>query len=386
MTGTSMKVAHLCLSNYYMDDRAYQENELIEEHARQGHQVLVIASTQVLNTERQREFVAPGRYRNDHGVDVVRLPYHPALPHRLAKSLRVHRGVYQLLEAFAPDAILFHGMCGWELLTVRRYKQAHPEVKFYVDTHTDFINSARGPVSKWGLHYLYYRPIVHRCLNAIDRVLYISALTGRFARDFYGVPDSKLEFYPLGGHPVPDDEYRRLRETIRADLAVPAHGTLFVQSGKQASHKKILEALRAFAEVPDPDFRLVIAGSLLEEVREEAEALIQVDPRVRFLGWQSPAQLKALLCAADVYLQPGSQSSTMQTSLCCRCALILEDMEGHEIYTDGTGWRVTDQAGIVAALQEIQSGAADLDAMKGRAEALARNKLDYAVLARRILH
>ncbi|MDP0498440.1 MAG: glycosyl transferase family 1, partial [Verrucomicrobiota bacterium JB024] len=107
---------------------------------------------------------------------------------------------------------------------------------------------------------------------------------------------------------------------------------------------------------------------------------------VRFLGWQSPEQLKALLCAADVYLQPGSQSSTMQTSLCCRCALILEDIEGHQIYTEGTGWRVTDQTGIVAALRAIQSGAADLDAMKGRAEALARDKLDYAVLARRILH
>ncbi|MBA4723561.1 MAG: glycosyltransferase family 4 protein, partial [Alcanivorax sp.] len=311
-----MKVAHVCLSNYYMDDRAYQENELVEEHVRQGHDVLVIASTQIFTTDRRREFVEPGHYRCNQGIEVIRLPYHPWVPHTVAKSLRPHRGVYQLLEEFAPDSILFHGMCGWELVTVSRYKKGRPEVKFYVDTHTDFINSARGPVSKWGLHYLYYRPIVHWCLPWIDKILYISELTGKFAREFYGVPDEKLEFYPLGGHPVEDDEYHALRESTRQHLGLSDDQVLFVQSGKQSASKKLLDTLNAFTGNPDPRFRLVLVGSLLDDIREQAQALIDSDDRIQFWGWRTPTELQALLCGADVYLQPGSQSATMQTSLC----------------------------------------------------------------------
>jgi 1,2-diacylglycerol 3-alpha-glucosyltransferase len=379
-----MKVAHLCLSDYYLDDRAYQENELVEEHARQGHEVRVIASTQVLDNAKRREYLPVGRYRNGQGVEVIRLPYHPWVPRFLAKSLRPHPDVYRLLEEFAPDAILFHGMCGWELVTVSRYKKAYPEVKFYVDTHTDFINSARSFISKWGLHFLYYRTLVHWCLPRIEKILYISRLTGKFAHEFYGIPEDKLEFYPLGGHPVPDDEYRRLRSDARDALDLADDHVLFVQSGKQATSKKLLDTLRAFTGNPDPRFRLVIVGALLEEIRAPAEALINADDRIRFLGWKKPADLRALLCGADVYLQPGSQSSTMQTSLCCRCVPVLEDIKGHGIYAADNGWLVNCEEDMVSVLAEISSGAADLQRMSGESEKLAKKMLDYAVLARRI--
>jgi glycosyltransferase involved in cell wall biosynthesis len=380
-----MKVAHVCLSNYYMDDRAYQENELVEEHARQGHEVLVIASTQVFSTERRREFVEPGRYKNDHGVEIIRLPYHPWVPHAVAKSLRPHRGVYQLLTEFCPDSILFHGMCGWELLTVSRYKKTHPEVKFYVDTHTDFINSAKGLISRWGLHFLYYRSIVHRCLPQIDKILFISQLTGNFARDFYGIPDGKLEFFPLGGHPVPDDEYGELRRRTRESLGLSHEHVLFMQSGKQSTEKKLLEALKAFTQSSDTRFRLVIAGSLLEDIREQAQLLIDSDERVQFLGWKTPMELKALLCATDVYLQPGSQSATMQTSLCCRCAPVLADIAGHEFYTKNTGWLLKSSDEIALVLKRISLDPTNLIDMKKSSETFSREKLDYGVLAGRIL-
>ncbi len=381
-----MKVVHVCLSDYYMDDRAYQENELVEEHIRQGHEVLVIASTQIFTTDRRREFVEPGRYRCDQGIEVIRLPYHPWMPRVVAKSLRPHEGVYRLLVEFAPDSILFHGMCGWELINVSRYKKAHPNVRFYVDTHTDFINSARGLVSKWGLHYLYYRTIVHWCLPCIDKILYISSLTGKFAREFYGIPDEKLEFYPLGGHPVGDEEYRALRERTRKDLELSDEQVLFVQSGKQSASKKLLDTLKAFTGNPDPRFRLVLAGSLLDDIRQQAQSLIDADDRIQFLGWQTPKDLRALLCGADVYLQPGSQSSTMQTSLCCRCVPVLENIEGHGIYTEYNGWLVDGQDDISSVLAKISSRVVNLQAMADESEKLAREMLDYAVLARRLVH
>jgi 1,2-diacylglycerol 3-alpha-glucosyltransferase len=380
-----MKVVHICLSDYYLDDRAYQENELVEEHLRQGHEVMIIASTQILDNDKRRQYLAPGRYRNGQGVEVIRLPYSCWVPHIIAKSLRPHPAVYRSLDEFAPDVILFHGMCGWELVSTSRYKKSHPHVKFYVDTHTDFINSARGPVSKWGLHFLYYRTIVHWCLPWIDKILYISPLTGKFAREFYGIPGDKLEFYPLGGHPVPDQEYIRLRGAAREALGLSGDHILFVQSGKQSASKKLLDTLRAFTGNSAPHFRLVIVGTLLDDIRDQAQALIESDQRIRFLGWKTPSELTELLCGADVYLQPGSQSVTLQTSLCCRCVTVIEDIEGHGIYTQDNGWLVNNQQELAVVLEEISSGAADLSAMAAESEKRAKEMLDYTVLAQRIL-
>ena len=40
-----MKIIHLCLSCFYIDNYRYQENELVREHVTDGHEVLVVAST-----------------------------------------------------------------------------------------------------------------------------------------------------------------------------------------------------------------------------------------------------------------------------------------------------------------------------------------------------
>jgi hypothetical protein len=111
--------------------------------------------------------------------------------------------------------------------------------------------------------------------------------------------------------------------------------------------------------------------------------MISEDPRVEFLGWRSATELTDLLCAADVYLQPGTQSVTMQHSLCCRCAVILDDVPSHKVYVDGNGWLIGDRAPLEAALAGIAH--ADLPKMQERSLAIASGMLDYAKLANRIL-
>jgi len=380
-----MKVAHLCLSAFFIDGRAYQENELVAAHARAGHDVLVLASTHVHGADGRRGFTEPGDYKTADGARVIRLPYHPALPHGVAKSLRVHRGVYHLLDEFRPDTILFHGMSGWEILTAARYCRNNPQVPLYVDNHADFVNSARGVVSKWGLHYSYYRPILHRALPEIEKILCISTLTLEFARDFYSVPEDKLEFFPLGGWPLSDDDLARRRAQTRAREGIGEKEILFVQSGKQSKRKYLPQALRAFSAVPDPRFRFLIAGMLMDDIRGEVEELIASDPRVKFIGWKSPDDLEDLLCAADVYVQPGSQSATMQMSLCCACAVILEGLPGHERYVDENGWLISVPSDLTLIFREIASGEKNIAAMGRKSLEFARKTLDYGKLSKRIL-
>lgn len=380
-----MKIAHICLSCFYIDDRAYQENELVLEHHKQGHDVLVIASTHVRDSNDKGMSVPPQSYTNQQGINVVRVAYNNLVPRQFAEKIRAHKGVYQLLDDFSPDVILFHGMCGWELLTVALYRKNNPRIKLFVDTHTDFINSAKSFLSKWILHALYYKPIVHLCLPYIEKILCISVPTKKFASDFYRISVDKLEFYPLGGHVYKGDEYRSVRKSARTALGLDDNQICFIQSGKQSLDKKLIETLTAFSRSRDSKFKLFIVGTLLDDVRERANELIDEDSRVFFLGWKKPEELRELLCAADVFLQPGSQSSTMQTSLCCYCVPVLSNIEGHEIYTKNNGWMVSDLQDLEQVFEEISSGAADLNAMKNMSENLAKNMLDYSVLARRIL-
>jgi 1,2-diacylglycerol 3-alpha-glucosyltransferase len=104
---------------------------------------------------------------------------------------------------------------------------------------------------------------------------------------------------------------------------------------------------------------------------------------VTFLGWQTREQIDDLLCAADVYLQPGTQSATMQHSLSCRCAVILDDVPAHEVYQRDNGWFVRSDDELELALRAL--GAADLPAMQANSYALAKEILDYRVLAERVL-
>lgn len=380
-----MKILHACLSSFFIDDRSYQENELVRENAKQGHDVLVLASTHIHDETGKRAYCEPGEYQTAEGTRVIRLPYHPRIPKRLAPSLRYYRGVYKIIEDFQPDVILFHGICAGEIATFARYHRNNPDVVLYADTHTDFINSARGFVSKWGLHYLFYRPVILRALPEIKKVLSITQMTTDFAHDFYGIPKQKIEFFPLGGHPLADKTYTQKRDTARKALGIGEKQIVFIQSGKQNASKKLLVSLKAFLETADPSFRFLIVGIIMDDIRQEAEALIASDTRIDHLGWKSPQELEDLLCASDVYLQPGSQSSTMQTAVCCRCAVILEDLVSLRSYVDGNGWMLGDPSELLPVLKSISDDTAELRAKQDRSTQLAVEVLDYSKISQRIL-
>ena len=178
-----MRIAHICLSCFYIDGFSYQENELVKEHVRTGHDVIVIASTEnYINA--QLSYVQPGIYEGADGASVVRLPYSAFLPHRVMTKLRIHPNLYEELQKFTPDVIVFHGLCGWELRTVCKYKINNPNVKLWVDSHEDHNNSARTIGSKL-LHKYFYKPIIQLVLDQIDTILCISLDTVEFVAKLF---------------------------------------------------------------------------------------------------------------------------------------------------------------------------------------------------------
>lgn len=380
-----MRIAHVCLSCFYVDGFAYQENELVRQHVKDGHEVTVIASTESFGEDRRLSYVKPSSYMGRDGAQVIRLPYRSFLPHKIMRKLRMHPGVLEHLRRIRPEVILFHGLCGWEQHAVARYKRENPAVRLYADSHEDAYNSARSFVSRHVLHRLYYAWIIARCRRYFEKILCVSLETMDFVREMYGVPAEQLEFYPLGGRVFDDQEYQVRRERGRSDAGVEPNQVLLLQSGKMGARKKLLESLRAFSRTPGEHLRLVLAGSIDDELRSQAEAMIATDSRIRFLGWRTSEALADLLCAADVYVQPGTQSATMQMALCARCPVILDDVPSHAPYMDGNGWLLRNADDLEAAFGQIAADPQKLHGMSRRSLEIASRLLDYRTLAKRLL-
>jgi len=379
-----MRIVHLCLSCFYIDDYRYQENELVREHVAGGHEVLVVASTETYLNNMSLGYTDSGEYLGSDGAKVIRLPYSTLGPFVVRKKIRAHPGVYSILTEFKPDVIMFHGLCGWELLTAARYKRFNPHVRFYVDSHEDANNSAVGIFSKL-LHRFFYRPVITRSLPWIDKVLCISLETMDFVKITYGLPEKILEFFPLGGFIADDDTYLRNRNSARLELNLRDDQTVFLQSGKFDAKKRLVESLKAFAEIKSPSFVFLIVGRVHASVEAEVNKLAEQDPRVRHLGWKSADELYQLLCGADVYIQPGSQSATMQMSLCARCPVIIADVPSHEPFVKGNGWKVSDMQAQVLAFKQIENDPDVLREMSTRSFEIASELLDYRRMAKRIL-
>jgi 1,2-diacylglycerol 3-alpha-glucosyltransferase len=379
-----MKIVHLCLSCFYIDGFAYQENQLVAQNVSDGNEVLVITSTETYGSNGQLEYISPKDYMGADGARVIRLPYQKWLPHVLMRKLRMHNYVYKLLHEFNPDVILFHGCCGWELLTVRKYVINHPDVKFYIDSHEDQNNSAKNFWSKEILHKIYYKKILNKVLKYTDSILYISIESKLFLQEIYNIKNEKLEFFPLGGNVFSVDKYNELRVTYRSRHCISDENILFVQTGKMDVVKKLVEALRAFTATANPHWRFIIAGVVQSDIKLVVEELIANDSRIQYLGWLSSHDLASLLCAADVYVQPGTQSATMQMSLCCRCVVVIDDVPSHQPFMRDNGWLINETQSLDTIFAEIALNEARLPSMSNNSATIASDLLDYKKLAARL--
>jgi hypothetical protein len=378
-----MKIMHICPSGF-SDGLTYQENLLATQNKLDGHDVCIIASTDAINSQSKLVRGKPGAFQTIDGIPLLRLPYCPFLPHSLNRKLRMLQGLHSHLKSYQPDVILLHGAQCWALLTIRSYCKANPSVRCYADFHSDRHNSGTTWISRHILHGTLYRWIVHRAIDTVSAYLCISVEVMEFVEKYYKIPRAKLEFYPLGGVVYSDAEFHALRQRGRERLGLSETSVCVFQSGKFDRKKKLAETIRALRATDAQQIQLVIAGAFADDVRNEIETLITETPAVRFLGWVDSSSLAELLCASDVYVQPGTQSATMQLAICARCPVILDDAPSHKPFVTGNGWLVSTEADLVSVFRQIQSDPTILMKMSTQSLHLACALLDYRSLAARL--
>lgn len=382
-----MKIAHLCLSCFYYDGFSYQENLLPRQNVVDGHETIIIASTESIDKQGKITFLGKDKYQGSDGCLVYRVPYNKSLPPLIRPKVRSYEGVYEILKDFKPDVVYFHGISAYELLVLKKYKRLNPDAKIIVDVHSDANNSGTNWISKYFLHKFFYRSIFQMTLPVIDKIFCISMECMDFAIEQYGAPKEKTEFYPLGGECLEDNEYHIRRKNMREKLNINDENILILQTGKINKKKKAVEALSQFIQVKSDKFLYIIAGSLEEDVKDDIIDIIKTDERIKYIGWVDSNEMKDYLCASDVYMQPGSQSATMQQSLCLRNSVIIDNVKSHIPFIKNNGWLINNDKDI-GDIFNILANERNLlnltNKMSMQSFNIASQTLDYKILAKKI--
>lgn len=376
------KIVHICLYAHYTEEMAYQDNVLAGIHHQDGNTVYVIADcTKYLNGALVDVDVESKEYKNR--FNIIRLSL---LFQRSIKILRYKIGyapdLLSVIKRINPDIVMHHGISGLSIFQMAVYKKINKSVVVYADCHSDEMNTGIGGVKKYILHNIWYSAIMTLSKKYIDKIFYINEDVRLFLKQRYKLKDAEIEFLPLGGFIKTSEERNRAKGLIRDRYKIPKTDIVFVHSGKFDRAKKTCELVSIFNGIKCDCITLLLVGEFTHS-DEETTQIIKSDFRIRHLGWRSSDELVDILCASDVYLQPGTQSATLQMAICCGLPVVVKNYLSHKALVDGNGYFITDISELSGILKELMDRE-KVNVMSNRSISIARNTLDYYKIARRL--
>ncbi len=341
-----MKIVFFSIVSYpYVSDYGYQDNGLAQTAAALGDQVVEISTNYIPNFLKRYISITPEflerEYTDKYNVKIYRVKYkYPFLGNFLNWRIRAYSGIQEILEKEKPQIIFVHDLQEWSLFYIAEYLRKNPDCVGYADLHCTYVNSCRNFISKYIQHRVFYRYIIRKNIDAFKKVFYLAEDTLTFFETEYAIklPKEKTELLPIGGIVSPPENRLKVRQHILEELNLPEESLIIVHSGKLEPTKRTKELLEAFRNVPDEVLQLIIVGRIPEYYEKELKTEIEKDERVHFLGWKTAKELQDYLIAADLYAQPGTASSTLNSALCCGCPVMLSPQkskgEAYRTYLD----------------------------------------------------
>ena len=302
-----MKIVHICLGNFYIDNYSYQENMLTKYHKELGFEVEIIASLESFDKNGDPCLLPKaGMYLNEHGIPVTRLKYKS----KMWRKLRRYNGTYEAIVRSNPDILFIHGCQFLDIDKVVKYLQKNPKVEVYVDNHADYSNSARNFLSKNILHKIIWK----RCAYSIEPYTkkFYGVLPARvaFLKKVYKLPTDKVELLLMGADDQKVKEARSYENKInmRNKLGIKEDDFLIITGGKiDSSKKQTLLLMDAVNKINNPKVKLIIFGSVTEELK--TEFFNKIDGEfIKYLGWVEGEDSYKYFGTADLAVFPGRHS------------------------------------------------------------------------------
>ena len=377
------------MASHFTVGMLYQENQMINCQRADGHEVTII--TDIYHYERG-ELVKgePEDTIMENGARLIRLKWDRVLFSELwtEKIQKCHK-VKKLLEEIQPDTILFHGICGYEIMDAAEYCKKHSDCLLFADCHESFNDSGRTMLSK-NFYKFIHGHFISKALSEVDKFFYTGKENQYWINNLFGIPEDKQEFLALGGTIYTAQQQKDARLDLIKRYALPQDAIILAHSAKLLDDKsRTKELINAFRKNSDPRLALFIFGTLPKEMESIIRPLMDGDERVHYMGWKVDKEIEEFLAGVDLYCQPGGLSVTFETAMCCGCVNMAYPLDTYtdENYTDcnfENYFFVKSEDDINKVLNEITENVQVLEQAKAKSFSFARLNFDYQVISRRI--
>ncbi len=277
-------------------------------HKDLGYDVEIIASLETFDKNGKGCILEKGSsYLNEYGIPVTRLDFKDAF---LAAKLKRYVGVQEAIAKSRPDIIFIHGCQFMEIGEIVRYCREHPNVKVYVDNHADFSNSATNFISKNILHKVIWRRCAHLIKPYTTKFYGVLPARVDFLANIYKLPRDKIELLVMGADDdkVIESKDPKIRNEIREKYGVDPDDFLVITGGKiDAAKKQILLLMQAVDRMPDQKVKLIVFGSVTNELKDEVSSLCR-GSKVQYIGWLNAEDTYRYFAASDLAVFPGRHS------------------------------------------------------------------------------
>lgn len=320
-----MKILHICLASFYIDNFTYQENILTKFHKEMGYDVEILASLVSFNEDGELIELNDTRpYINEHGISVKRLSFKKGF-----RTLRRYKETYNEISKSNPDIIFIHGCQFLDIDKVKKYKRKNKHVKIYIDNHADFGNSAKNWISKYILHKVFWKYSAKTIEKHTEKFYGVLPARVKFLNIMYNIPLNKIELLLMGAD---DEEVQKSTapETInntRKSLKVNKNDFLIVTGGKIGKDKmNVFNLIKAVKELNVSNLKLVVFGSVTKELKKEMENLCNAN--IQHIGWADSELSSKLLGAADLVVFPDKHSVFWEQTVALGIPLLVSNING----------------------------------------------------------
>lgn len=350
-----MKIVHVCIVDAYSDGWNYHRNILSERNRMDGHEVTIITTKYSMRNDGSSMLDKVGVSFNSRGIKIVRLDdFVSFLPMHISRKLNWTNGLYEAIVDEAPDVIMVHNPQIFNLNVIARYKRKNKNVVLVGDTHADYNTSiGKNRFKSTIVQKLLWRNIIKKSFDSFDKFCYITPEAKGFFEQMYAVDLSGAQLTPLPGKIIEKLEKEKIRHDVRRSMKIEEDTLMFVHSGKLEKRKKTQELINALRK-SSIKCKLVVIGEIPESNAQLRE-LLESDCRILYLGWKSGEELRDIITASDLYLQPGTMSITMQTSICVGTPVMLYPYDSYKLYSNGCEFSVKDEMDIVKVFDQIES-------------------------------
>lgn len=304
-----MKIIHICLAGLFMDGWGYQDNMIAKYHVSFGYDVTVITNQWVYDHEGNYIKTDKTEEVDRWGVKIVRIPIKHDKPYTY--KLKRYIGLYDNINKIQPDIIFLHSSQIMDVDDIIRYKKEHPEVKLYVDNHCDYSNSATNWLSKYILHGIVWKHSAQKLDPYVEKFYGVLPARVDFMTERYKISKNRVELLVMGM----DDEKAeaadnpQIKEQTRKKLGYAADDFVVITGGKiDHAKRQTLLLIEAVHKIQNPKLKLLVFGSVVDDMKEQLVSMCAADERIQYIGWLQADDTYPYFAASDLAVFPGRHS------------------------------------------------------------------------------